>query len=937
MPAGESVSRSKARVTISIDTSVLLGYYQSRTGQLGGLGAGASAAVGPPVKKQYAPTPPWDPGAKAARSSALVQQVLAGRSFINEGAAQLDLKGASQDYRKLFALYQGLNALSGLTNVAGDKGATATEKHRAAVEFARGLNEISGYLQSAAFEKIRLVEGAVDATLKAEGDIDTQAPAYVTRPLFAGSSADEVPAFTGPVQFTINVKRGHSTFTVPIDLDGMGATPRSMSNVVKYLNDQLKAQGIFTKFSAQSIPGEPRTIKVNGKDVETGLTGPTRWALKVETDSVEQVSFSAAPISTAVYITQAAGDPNPDGDPTTDDGAVVQQLVKFQTAGALPERRPGEANYVAGRLFEQGLGDNVGAVHASAVGADGSVYVLADVTGETDGQSIRGDQDVALLKYDSAGQLIYTRTLGAKDSATGMALSVSADGKVAIAGSVTGRLLETENVADASTPDSFVTVFDATGDEMWTQRRAARAGDAATAVAFAADGSVFVAGTASSSVPGASAVGGQDSYLMGFSATGAARFTTQFGTSGADKLAGLVVDGDSVVVAGTENGRGVLRRFDIPATGAPTLAATRDLGDLQGGSITGLAIDGGQVVIAGSTRNTALDAGTISRAHAGGYDAFAARLDVSLGAAASDALAYYGGTGDDKAAGLAVAAGQVWLTGAAGADLPNGLGPVGKRDGFVASLDVASGQIGWSQRFSGNDRMATPSSITVDPGGASVLDRLGLPTGEINPLQSQNVISQTSLRPGDQFRLSTGDGLPPKTVTIEARDTFDDLLAKIRRALNFTAEVSLVSDPASPGVKHLQIKPLNQRSTPQVLPGPDGRDALGALGLTPGVARNTTTINGTIMPADGRGQIYGLGLPAELNLSSPEAIKAAADALSKALNTVTRAYNDLRTAAMPQSASTSPTHGKTGGPVPAYLKNQIANYTAALNRLTGGG
>jgi hypothetical protein len=341
--------------------------------------------------------------------------------------------------------------------------------------------------------------------------------------------------------------------------------------------------------------------------------------------------------------------------------------------------------------------------------------------------------------------------------------------------------------------------------------------------------------------------------------------------------------------------------------------------------------------VAGSTRNGALNVATPSRAYAGGYDAFAARLDASLNANAADALAYYGGAGDDKAAGLAVAGGQVWLTGSAGADLPNGLAPVGKTDGFVASLDVATGAIGWSQRFSGNDRMATPSAITVDPNGATVLDRLGLPSGAIDPLQSQNVISQTSLRPGDQFRLSTGDGLPAKTVTIEAKDTFDDLLAKIRRALNFTAEVTLASDPTSPGVKHLQIKPLSVRNTPQVLPGPDGKDALGALGLTPGVARNTATINGKLMPADGKGQIYGLSLPATLSLSSPEGIKAAADALSQALKTVTKAYNDLRTAAMPQTASTAPTHGKTGGTVPKYLSNQIANYQAALDRLTGGG
>ncbi len=78
-------------------------------------------------------------------------------------------------------------------------------------------------------------------------------------------------------------------------------------------------------------------------------------------------------------------------------------------------------------------------VKATATAPDGSVYVLANVTGTTSGQTLQGDQDAALFKYDSAGQLIYTRTLGSADTVNASALAVSADGsQVAIAGSVTG-------------------------------------------------------------------------------------------------------------------------------------------------------------------------------------------------------------------------------------------------------------------------------------------------------------------------------------------------------------------------------------------------------------------------------------------------------------------------------------------------------------------
>ena len=148
---------------ITIDTSQLLSYYQTRTGQSGGSATAAGVST---AGKRYAPTPPWDPAAKVPRSSALVQSVMAGRSFINEGAAQLDLPGASADYRKLFALYQGLNALSGLAGAAGAKGVSALDLHRTQQVFARGLAETSAYLQGLDLDKIRLTAGTVDTAIR---------------------------------------------------------------------------------------------------------------------------------------------------------------------------------------------------------------------------------------------------------------------------------------------------------------------------------------------------------------------------------------------------------------------------------------------------------------------------------------------------------------------------------------------------------------------------------------------------------------------------------------------------------------------------------------------------------------------------------------------------------------------------------------------------
>jgi hypothetical protein len=392
----------------------------------------------------------------------------------------------------------------------------------------------------------------------------------------------------------------------------------------------------------------------------------------------------------------------------------------------------------------------------------------------------------------------------------------------------------------------------------------------------------------------------------------------------------MVVDGTSLVTASVENGHAVLRRFDLSG-GTPVLSSTRDLGDLQGGDIAGLALDGGEVVIAGTTSNAALSAGTVTRAHAGGTDAFAVRLSATLTPGAGDTIAYYGGTGDDKATSLAVSAGQVFIGGSAGTDLP-GQAAVGTKDGFLASLDVATGAIAWSRRFTGKDGQAAPSAIAVAPTGASVLDRLGLPQGTLDLADSQKITAASALRAGDQFSIKVNDGRVAK-VTIDDADTLETLAQKIRRAANFQAKVTITT---ANGVRSLKIEPLNSRMTLEVGMGATNKDALETLGIPEGIIRSTTVnADGKTVPADGKSMLYGLGLATDLNLSDAAQVGHVLAELAAAMGVVRTAYKDLVAAAQPKGVKTAA--AAAGGPVPAYLTAQIANYQAALNRLTGGG
>jgi hypothetical protein len=934
---------------IGFDTNILMSYFQAKAGLSAGLLGGASGtALTPAANQKKAPTAPWSSLSTEPKADELMKKVLMGRKFVNEDTTQLDVKGASDDYRQLFAMHQGLATLQSLAEKANQDGLSTTELRKIQAAFDRGVQEVSAYIDQTKFDKLRLTYGDTKDKAKSAVGVPKTVARYTTKVLHEGSADTPVESFQGEVKFSVLVKRLNNTSaTVDFDLAEMGATPRTMNNVVKYMNDKMAQTGYYSRFAVEKTAGVDKTMTVNGRTIVTAK-GKDQFALKIQGDTTEELTFSAPATAPAVYLTQTAGDPNPDGKPATDDAELQQEFLKFETGTASDAvRRPGDTNWVEGRVFGGAMPKGVETVRSQVTGPDGAIYMLADVNDTVDGQTIKGQSDVALMKFDSAGNLVYTRTLGASDNATGLAMTVGADGKIAIAGSITGGITTSltttvsvgtgtlttgvyrEEDGDVATvADSFVTVFNDKGEELWTQRKGARAEDEASGVAFGADGSVYVVGRAKGSMPGSTASGGWDNYLRTFSADGKLKSTSQFGTAGEDKMAGLVVDGTDVVVASIEGGEAKLRRFDVSDINAPVLGATRSLGSLGGGTIAGVALDGGgNVVLAGST-GADLSVGATTRAKADSVDAFALKISADLTSTTADKIAYYGGAGDDRATAMTVANGKVWLTGTSKAPLPNLPTTVGKADGFAVELDIDTGQVGWSQRFTGKDGYGAPTSISVDAAGSSVLDRLGLPTGPIEYADSQLITSATSARAGDSFQIRTRPGARPVTITIEAEDTLDKLVKKIQRATYFQVKAEVSSGLES---RSLQIRPINSRSSIEILGGKGGLDALESLGLHEGFVRTTKVEDDKIVPSDGGAPMYGLKLARDLSIDSKEAIKATIDELTQATAVIRTAYRDLQAGLNPQANKP-----KVNGEVPAYLKDQIANYQAALVRLTGG-
>ena len=896
-----------------INNSYLLGLYGVTT-DTSSSGFGTSATV---KAKKTQPTAPWSSTTTPAKASDLVRAALGGRRLIDEGNISLDLAGASTDYRKMFALYQGLTTLGALADRAGVKGIASSEATLLAKRFGDGLAEMSVYLKTASFEDVRLVQGVSKTSVKSTYALERAPTSFVTAPLHDGDPTASVKAFEGDVKFSMTVKTATGTQTVDLDLAEMGTSDRSMVNVVDYMNGKLEAAGVATRIASQRIPAEPKTFKSGTKTI-TLPAGPDKWALQVNGGTGEALSFQAVDTSDAVYVTQGVGKTG------------AGQLLKFQAdGGAAPAAQQGvdDPFWVEGRVGHADLPDGVAAVKASAVAPDGSVWLVAELTAGDANQPIKGARDVALMKYDSAGNLMQTKLLGAASSANGFSIAIDGDGRVALAGSVTGALEPGKSGDDAAVADSFVSVFDNSGQELWTQRRGAKAADEATEVRFGADGVVYVAGRSKSGMPGSAALGGWDSYLQAFREqpikingpdVGVNISTAQFGTGGDDSVQAMTVSGADLYTAGVENGKAVVRRFTLDADGVPSLASTRDLG-YANGAIAGISVENGKVVVTGHTENAALDIGTVTNAHAGGSDVFIATLSADLQAAGSDQLTYFGGAGADTAADVAIKDGKVWITGTNRAE---GAGKDDPTSGYLAQIDLASGAVQSNRTWRADGDQAKPTSLSIAANGASVLDRLGLPQGQIMQADSKLLTVATSARVGDQFSISPASGGRAVTVTIDAKDTLESLAKKINAASGRQLEAKVITDlKTKPVVQRLEIKTAANREGAIISAGAIGKDALGALGLTPGFV-------GPVKPDKDAMKTFGLNLPNTLSLNDPASIKAAIDSLAQAMTAVRSSYRALA----PSTGAITNTQTGSGSST-AYQQTQLANYQAALNRL----
>ncbi|MBI3933798.1 MAG: hypothetical protein HY316_03845, partial [Acidobacteria bacterium] len=187
------------------------------------------------------------------------------------------------------------------------------------------------------------------------------------------------------------------------------------------------------------------------------------------------------------------------------------------------------------------------------VAADSSgVYAVGYADGILPDLDQVGKQDAYIRKYDSAGNVLWTRQFGSVFDDAATAVAADSTG-IYVTGNAGPDLVDFTN---SNRLDVFLRKYDASGNLQWSRQFSSIGtpqNDSAQAVVVSG-GAVYIAGYTHGTLPGQNPQGGFDAFVSKYDLNGAELWTRQFGTAGAEFPGGVTADGGGVYLAGATSG-----------------------------------------------------------------------------------------------------------------------------------------------------------------------------------------------------------------------------------------------------------------------------------------------------------------------------------------------------------------------------------------------
>lgn len=352
-----------------------------------------------------------------------------------------------------------------------------------------------------------------------------------------------------------------------------------------------------------------------------------------------------------------------------------------------------------------------GADHGFGVAVDGgAVYVAgytmsANLPNPVAGSHAGGHNDAFATRLTTEGALVWSAYVGGTGSDSGMGVAASG-GAVYVVGTTNSTNLPRLAPGSAIPRgfDAFVSRLSGDGTVAWSTCIGGSGHDYGRAVAVDG-GAVYIAGFAESSdlpriVGGSAYVAWRDAFVARLNGDGALAWSACIGGSNYEHAFGVAAGEGAVYVAGLTGSadlpcpvdgsnhlRGYYDAFVTRLNSDGNLAWTAYFGGSSSDFGWAVSVDRGAVYLTGYTESGDLPATVTGSSHAGGTDAFVARLRSDGSLVWSG---YVGGSSYDYGYGVAAQSGVVYVAGFTGSsNLPRlvaGSTYAGSGDAFVAKL-----------------------------------------------------------------------------------------------------------------------------------------------------------------------------------------------------------------------------------------------------------
>ena len=195
-----------------------------------------------------------------------------------------------------------------------------------------------------------------------------------------------------------------------------------------------------------------------------------------------------------------------------------------------------------------------------SVDSGGNSYVTGNTTGDLDGQAVIGTTDIFVIKYDVNGNRLWTRLSGAAgEYAEAYGISVDSGGNSYVTGYTEGALDGQTLNGDS---DMFVIKYDTNGNKKWT-RQSGVSGTykytEGTGISVDSSGNSYVTGTTNGDLDGQTKSGVQSAFVIKYDTNGNKLWTKLSGVPGDARTQGngISVDsgGNSYVTGNTDGGK----------------------------------------------------------------------------------------------------------------------------------------------------------------------------------------------------------------------------------------------------------------------------------------------------------------------------------------------------------------------------------------------